>query len=108
MERSDQGRARLVVARVLFVMLVAAQVVRDPGRAAVTLAVMAVVAGAVVVAVGWFRRRVVPRVPTRYSESPSRTVRVGTRVATGYATCLVGFYVAIAVLGLFTLLQALF
>ena len=51
-----------------------------------------------------FRSRVLVRVPSRFSESPSTPIRVVTKVAKGYATYVIGFWTVIAIVVLFQII----
>jgi len=81
------------------------EILRHPWRYVGLAALTAAIVVAVLAAVTAFRRRVLSRVPERFTNSPSRPVRVATKIGTGYAAYLVGFYTVIAVIGVITVIQ---
>jgi hypothetical protein len=60
---------------------------------------------AAMVAARYYRRRVLVRVPARFTDSRSVPVRAIARFALGYGEVLVGFYAIVAILGLFTIVD---
>jgi hypothetical protein len=60
---------------------------------------------AAIVAVRYYRRRMLVRVPTRFTESRSMPVRAIAKFVLGYAEVLVAFYAIVVVLGLFTVID---
>jgi hypothetical protein len=88
----------------ILTILIAPAIIRDPVLAIGSFAGVGIVIAAVSVTVRAFRRRALSRVPARFTESPSKTVRVATKAVTGYATYVVGFYTVVAVLVVFTVI----
>jgi len=93
------------IGSVVFLMLSADLMIRHPLEFAGTTAVVATAVVAVLAAVTAFRHHVLARIPERLTSSPSRPVRLTTRLVRTYATYLVGFYAVIAVLVLVTIIS---
>lgn len=97
-ERARRNQRGLLVLGMMMVPLF----VENPAYTVVAFAGIGITIVAVVAVVRRFQRYAVDRVPARFVDSPSTTVRVATRAATTYATYLVGFYTVVAVLLVFT------
>jgi len=60
---------------------------------------------AAIAAARYYRRRVLVRVPARFTDNRSMPVRTIARFALGYGEVLAGFYAMVAILGLFTIVD---
>ena len=102
MRRSiESPRDRLSLFLVIFAMFLVPLIISDPLGTIARLLGTAIAVGTIVVVVKRFREFTASRIPSRWLEHRSATVRVATRAVRAYGTYLVGFYTLIAVLLLF-------
>ncbi|MFV2000726.1 MAG: hypothetical protein ACC654_10230 [Acidimicrobiia bacterium] len=102
MRRSiENPRDRIRMFLVIFAMFMAPLIISDPLGTIARLLGTAIIIGTIVVVVKRFRQFTENRIPSRWLEHRSTTVRVATRAVRAYGTYLVGFYTLIAVLLLF-------
>jgi len=94
-------RDRLPVFFAVFAVFMAPLFISDPFGTIGRLLGLAVIVATVVAAVKKYRGLVADRIPSRWLEHRSTTVRVATRAFRAYGAYLVGFYTLIAVLLLF-------
>ncbi len=102
MRRSiENSRDRLPMFLAIFAMFMVPLFISDPLGTVARLLGLAIVVVTIVIVVKRFREFTENRIPSRWLEHRSTTIRVATRAVRAYGTYLVGFYTLIAVLLLF-------
>ena len=97
----ENPRDRIWMFLVIFAMFMVPLLISDPLGTVARLLGLAIVVVTIVAVVKRFREFTENRIPSRWLEHRSTTVRVATRAVRDYGAYLVGFYTLIAVLLLF-------
>jgi hypothetical protein len=104
MDWQEINHGRTVGAGAVFLILVTPLFLAAPVMTVLWLAGVGVAVAAVRFTVGAYRKWATNRFPAKYTDHPSGTVRFLAKLATGYASYLVGFHTVVALLGIVTVI----